>query len=92
MTGYIFAVDGFLGREPLRGPLHDLRLLLKLPAEAGMTSGLVDAEIGGGVLGLSVFADERGCACTEFWWIRARHVGESFMKAVDSLPRVETKL
>lgn len=48
-----------------------------------MQRDLVDTEIGGGLLDLSAFADERDRACTELWRVGAWHVGEPFMKAID---------
>lgn len=48
-----------------------------------MQRDLVDAEVCSGSLDLSALADERDCACTELWWIRAWHVGEPFMEAID---------
>jgi hypothetical protein len=43
----------------------------------------VHTEIRGGLLDLPTFADERNCALTKLWWVRAGHRGEPFMKAID---------
>ncbi|MGO2141163.1 MAG: hypothetical protein ACTH30_12235 [Leucobacter sp.] len=43
----------------------------------------MNAKISNRLLDLALFADERDCACTEFWWVGAWHVGEPFMKAIN---------
>ncbi|WP_281290293.1 hypothetical protein [Leucobacter komagatae] len=43
----------------------------------------MNTEIGGGLLDRPAFADERDRTLAELWWVRAWHVGEPFMKAID---------